>query len=105
VSAFTLQLRSQSVQIDGRAFLLREMPGSSRALFLDEVARLTKEPSAANELAGKALLLSLCLFDGPTPVKAEAVREWPAETINALFTEATKLSGLGGKDASDQGNG
>lgn len=109
---FTLERKTQPVEIDGEQYVLRELNGQERDKYLNGLgARLVTvgdNQSIKNFDGLQASLLNLslkkCAGDELQPVLVSTIQNWPASVQKALFDVAQKLSGLDKEEASAEGN-
>jgi hypothetical protein len=109
---FTLERKTQAVEIDGEQYVLRELNGQERDKYLNGLgARLVTvgdNQSIKNFDGLQASLLNLslkkCAGDELQPVLVSTIQNWPASVQKALFDVAQKLSGLDKEEASAEGN-
>ncbi len=113
---FELKLKEEPVTLTGKdgvakTHVLRELTGSQRDAFLNEIGGRMKF-NAAGKMSGlkdytdlQTGFLALCFYDEKnTLVSKEALREYPSSVLGDLFKVAQKLSGLDKGDEDESKN-
>lgn len=101
--SFTLKLKEESVEIDGKTYVLRELDGWGRSAFMVKAAARLKGAEARP--SAEAVMVSSSLLDPLLKVQAftaEMVDAWPGQVVAALSDKVCAMSGLGG---GTEGNG
>jgi hypothetical protein len=94
------EFKSLPIKISGRDYTLKEIDGTQRDAYLNDMASRMKfedgKPAGIKNFTGlQSKLLSMCLFDPDgKPVPQAVINKWPSSLQAALFDEARKLSGL-----------
>ena len=98
---FSLKLKKLEIEIDEKIYTLSEITGSQRDTYLNDTSNRIRfgskgEAQGIKNFDGiQTKLLSMCLMnpDGKL-VEEKILKTWPASVLEALYTEAQKLSGL-----------
>lgn len=97
----TLKKKTLEVLLDGDRYVLSEMNGKDRDVYVGRVSgqmRFNSEgkPQGLKSSEGlQSLLISLSLTDAAGKrVPESTILSWPAEALTALFAKAQVLSGL-----------
>jgi hypothetical protein len=98
---FTLQRKEVPVEIDERKYVLKEMDGYHRDMYLNIVTKSQTGSADGRTIRVKnfeglqAKLINLCLFnESGENVATEEIQKWPAAMQTELFREAQSLNGL-----------
>lgn len=99
---FTISLKKQPVEIDGKIYTVVELTGKQRDAFLNTSANRVKLDDKGNAVGMRNFdgihthLVSMCLRDPEDKLVPEStIKEWPATAVEALFKLSQTLSGLG----------
>lgn len=98
---FSLTLKEVTVSLDDESYVLRELSGKQRDMYLNEIGPRMKfnaegkTEGLTNYEGLQSGLLALCLYDKDGELVAEKVLQgWPASVLSDLFDAAQELSGL-----------
>lgn len=98
---FSTSLRTISLTIDGKDYVMRELTGKTKGMYLNSMGKII-EVSPEGKVKGikdfsglECHLLKLCLFDeDDNLVSVDTMSIWPSSVLGKLFEMAQELSGL-----------
>lgn len=103
---FDLTFAEEPVKIDGKPYVLVELNGKQRDVYLTGVGKRVRlgpdgKPAGMNDVNGlEASLITLALFTNDPgaprePVPANTIQGWPSRVVTALFEKCFAMNKLG----------
>lgn len=102
--SFNLSLAEEPVELDGKAYTLRELSGKGRERYINLQLAASDGGDKVTSVDGLVCgLVSLTLVDAAgVPVPQKVIEAWPSRVVDSLAEKARELSGL---DSVEEGNG
>lgn len=99
--SFETTLKECPVTIDGESYLLRELDGNTKGMYLKKMSTKVVlgpdgEIKSFTDYGGlETTLLGMCLYDPKDElVPVDVMQTWPSTALTSLFDLAQELSGL-----------